>query len=1632
MKSIRSVLMVAVSLLAFSVSAGQATTWDLATDWTISTATGNARFGPDNAWTILHANGTTIFDIERSFTSASPWIDGANSLYNIDGWACTGYGSPPYKPMAGKNIGGGNIPGWVGATYYDWPEDRIAAVTHPTSWAANITVAWYAPKPMNVSISGGVWTAGRYSDITARRTRVSLFIDYVSNGYGGADYSFFGHRKVPLWYDADGNGIIADSTDPWTFAESTGGSDLQNVQVATGDRIICYFYWNNDPPNVATGPGLNGLDLTITEVLPTVPTPTFFPDGGTYSEPQNVTISCASPGATIYFTTDGSDPSETNGTVYSGPVLVDRDLTLKARAYESGYSPSMLKWAEYRMAPVATPTFSPDGGMYATTQLVTIECVTPGAAVRYTSDGSDPIESSTEYIAPLVVDHSLTLKARAYKPGYGPSDIKSAQYTVDAMNTIWDLAADWTNSTPTGTAVFGADNAWAGVWGGVPNDFYDAGVSFTSGSPWYDPAGDTSLYNINAWANSEHAPAYLHSFVGKNTGGGVIPDSTYDWPVGKIVGWTPVQKYRSQPYFHWEAPADGTAAMSGGVWAAGRYADMTHRRNWVTIGFDVASNGYQPWGGDPLGWARGKQVPLWTQGYTSSNPYTFANIMGADSAQLSNINIKKGDRLFLYFYEEDDYFEGCLSGLDFHVDYSANLAAPTFFPAGGLYIGQQNVVIYSATPGATVRYTTDGSDPVETSAQYTSPIPVDHDMTIKARAFMTGSTPSQIVRADYVVVGQPQSGAIGEMKGWADDTVVQCDSVIVTADSFPNSFYVQSADRSSGIRVDGGPTQLSVGKRASIIGIIKTDAATAERFIDPVSVNITGAATDFEPVGMNNRSLGGAGGGAQQGVTGGTGLNNIGLLVKVWGTATRDPVNTSRFKITDGTGADVTVETPGGVMRPLDSVYVSVTGISSCEKVGSEIRCLLKVRDSGDIHYYNAAPGASETVFYVATNGSDSWSGRLDAPNAENTDGPFATLARAQNAVRAFKQAQGGLDAPVKVMVRGGKYFLSQTLVLSEQDSGVQGFPVTWCAYPGEAPIIIGGKKITGWTTYQGSIMQATAPGASGGAWKFRQLFMDGQLQIRSRTPNYNSANPLYGGWSWMGGLSGTDGFIYSSGLFSQQLAKPTQAEVYFMCGPAGGWGSDITSIKSIDYNNRIIHTTCPYASDPLIGFNSSLRFRVENALELVDQAGEWCLDWDTGKVYFWPPTPINGTSEVIAPSLNNLIILQGAKSIKISGFTFIENQWGEQVRLDSTYDVQIQSNRFLYSGGYGLKIMAPEGGDCSKNLVSHNEFAYTQDAGIFCEGHVSFNQISDNEVHHCAVFNKYASGIGFMPSGVYTGSVTPNSFSNGNVVAHNYVHDLPREGINLGANPYGSNIVEYNKVNRVCLETIDTSGIRCHLDGIAGLADDLSKIPPMVGHVFRYNSVMDAVGCGATNGQILTPYYGDGAYFDDLSANILLYGNIIVRSPVGFWSNAGKNIHIENNIFVDCQDQIAFGIPPHLEDPNVYAYIGGHQIVRNIIYGTSTSNLSTFPVRFASSYFNSDAAKKSTVTLSDYNLFFRTDSNYSTLNTWRALGYDSHSLTANPLFVDMANDDYRLQLGSPALSLGFVPIDVSQIGIRN
>ena len=111
---------------------------------------------------------------------------------------------------------------------------------------------------------------------------------------------------------------------------------------------------------------------------------------------------------------------------------------------------------------------------------------------------------------------------------------------------------------------------------------------------------------------------------------------------------------------------------------------------------------------------------------------------------------------------------------------------------------------------------------------------------------------------------------------------------------------------------------------------------------------------------------------------------------------------------------------------------------------------------------------------------------------------------------------------------------------------------------------------------------------------------------------------------------------------------------------------------------------------------------------------------------------------------------------------------------------------------------------DNHRNAIQRNEIAHAGANAIVLIGdrsfHPMFNEVTDNHIHHAGAILNYVAGV-FL------------GLSDGNLIAHNSIHDMPHHAVNLGCNGLGRNYVEYNEIRRVCLEIHDTGAINCWMD---------------------------------------------------------------------------------------------------------------------------------------------------------------------------------------------------------------------------
>ncbi|MBD3182222.1 hypothetical protein GF312_08015 [Candidatus Poribacteria bacterium] len=651
---------------------------------------------------------------------------------------------------------------------------------------------------------------------------------------------------------------------------------------------------------------------------------------------------------------------------------------------------------------------------------------------------------------------------------------------------------------------------------------------------------------------------------------------------------------------------------------------------------------------------------------------------------------------------------------------------------------------------------------------------------------------------------------------------------------------------------------------------------------------------------------------------------------------------------------------------------------------------------------------ATKFDFFVSTEGDDSWSGKLASPNADKTDGPFATISRAKDAIREMKEA-GELDCEAKVIIRGGKYFLDETVVFDQKDSGTAECPITYMAYPGEKPIISGGKRITGpWKKYKDDILVCQLDEVKSGKWIFRQLFANSKRQTRARLPHE--------GYYFIDGVVGNAAFKYKDQHF-KKFHNLTDVEVVMF----HSWNETRFIVDEVDEESKTVKCLDPKARH-VIGWHGgggANRYYIENVFEGLTQPGDWYLDVHTGELYYWPVDDIDNL-EIIAPVLKQIMKFEGGlkeqcvQYINIEGLTFADTKWPlpekgypdcgdvgdivdpSAVTMENVRYIKFQNNTMRNIGTYALELT---GYGCK---IVDNVIYDIGGGGIISRNYdEERNDISYNHIHHCGQ--------------VYPSAVGINIDDGGGVVTHNLIHNIAHSGIYTRhwatktqpiqrENQEQGLIIEYNEIYDV-MEKINDGG---------GLFVRDANI------IIRYNLIHDVYSFSDR-----CP--GWGIYLGCETRDTLVENNLVYRAREGVhvWYS-DRNITMENNIFLDGEiSQINYQNPQDRKHENI-------KFNRNIVC-FAKANWKLYRL----------SGMRSAPVESDYNLYYcpeadinKTDvitglEGVKTFADWQENCFDKNSLVADPMFVDPDNDDYTLKSDSPALKLGFKPFDLSEVGLR-
>jgi hypothetical protein len=381
----------------------------------------------------------------------------------------------------------------------------------------------------------------------------------------------------------------------------------------------------------------------------------------------------------------------------------------------------------------------------------------------------------------------------------------------------------------------------------------------------------------------------------------------------------------------------------------------------------------------------------------------------------------------------------------------------------------------------------------------------------------------------------------------------------------------------------------------------------------------------------------------------------------------------------------------------------------------------------------SSSKGLKPVLFYVASNGSDRWSGQQKTPNFAKQDGPFATLKRAQDAIGELKRQQGGtLQQPVTVFLRGGTYFLSEPLIFTPENSGTAECPITYRAYREEKPIISGGQPIKGWKK-QGNIWVANLPQVKQGQWYFRLLRVRDDWAIRARYPNFDPKHPLTGGWLYVHREQSV--VTKEQDLRDRLPVAPVKfpnwqnwegAEVHVFM--KHNYGNAIFPVSNVDRENHTLLGNFVNASYPTDFGN---RFLIENVREALNSPDEWYLDIKTGELLYWSTEPdFPKNVDVVAPTISKLIVLQGesqtenfVEHINFQGLTFTDTNYNlgndyyslidAAMWFSTTRQCLVENCDFVRLGGYGIKLEQ----NSHENRIIHNTMSHLGQAGVLLLG---------------------------------------------------------------------------------------------------------------------------------------------------------------------------------------------------------------------------------------------------------------------------------------------------------------------------
>jgi len=605
---------------------------------------------------------------------------------------------------------------------------------------------------------------------------------------------------------------------------------------------------------------------------------------------------------------------------------------------------------------------------------------------------------------------------------------------------------------------------------------------------------------------------------------------------------------------------------------------------------------------------------------------------------------------------------------------------------------------------------------------------------------------------------------------------------------------------------------------------------------------------------------------------------------------------------------------------------------------------------------------------------------------------------------------------PVRIVVEDGVHPITETITLGKDDS-----QVTWV---GKKAVFSGGKAITGWTKADGGLWKASLPEKT---WKFEQLWINGRLATRARSPNkgYFHITDAVGAGVFPDLTKDMNFHAFSVAQEQYDMIKaiPAEQRDNALITVTHAWAVGQCRIKALDDATQAVQIK-GRAAYPFVEFEPDQRYWMENFRAALDAPGEWFLDAAKGEVLYQPMDGEDMTkAEVITPVADKFLVIKGAKDIRFEGISF---QYGHYlypeeglhdgqaatktdgaIEIEDSSGIRFENCEVAHVGRHGIYFK----NGCSDSQVVH---CHLHDLGAGGVRIGETNRPADERVnHHIVVDDCIMQHGGRLHPSACGVVMTHTRYCS---VKHCDIGDFYYTGVSAGWNwGYGDTssretLLENNHIHHLGWGYLSDMG------GYYGLGTS-------PGTVLRGNHVHHIVS---------HRYGGWGLYNDEGSADTLMENNLVHDTwNAGFHQHYGYFNTVRNNIF-------AFGHTAQVQASRNEPRLR-FKYERNIVVwepdvplldgGDWNWKLNDPPGRgepkdtaiFRNNlYWPTDGKKPALLTKAHY-----------TWDEWRKLGRDSGTIFADPMFEDTAKRDFRLKPGSPADKIGFKPWDLTLAGVR-